>query len=364
MTAKRVAASPYEGLDARAYWRTAVATRGPGRLRDIFTPRFVISPQTRVFTAGSCFAQHVHKSLQTAGFSVIDAEPAFEKVRPEVSERFFYGAFSARFGNVYTARQFRQLIEEAAGTHRPAHPVWGRDGQFYDALRPNVDPGGYGSAEAVAAARKAHLTHVAQALSQAEVVIFTLGLTETWADQGSGTVYPTAPGVIADPPTSAKIAFLNLGHDEVVQDLRAVLAHLRGINPDVKLLLTVSPVPLTATATGGHVLVASTASKAILRAAAETLRAEDAGVDYFPSYEIITNPAAKGRFFAPNLRSPTAQGVRVVMEQFLRAQGSAGVGSAGITPASNAPPDAEDDDNGTICEEMLNDPGRTGKGGR
>ena len=352
-----MAASPYEGLEPRAYWRSAVATRGPGRLRDLYDPRFRIGRDMRVFTAGSCFAQHVHRALAGAGFAVIDQEPAPASVPAEVSERFFYGSFSARFGNIYTSRQFRQLIEEAAGSHTPAHSVWQREGRFHDALRPNVDPGGYASAEAVMAARKDHLGAVAEALTAADVVVFTLGLTETWEDRASGTVYPTAPGVIADAPERAEIGFLNLGHNQIVADLRLILAHLRALRPDVKLLLTVSPVPLTATATGGHVLVASTASKAILRAAVATLMAEDEGVDYFPSYEIITNPAARGNFFASNLRSPSATGVRIVMEHFLRAQNA--------VPEVKAPADAiaktgvSDDDSAfdAICEEVLNDPG-------
>lgn len=364
-----MSASPYDGLGPRAFWRTAVATRGPGRLRELHDPRFRIAPSARVFTAGSCFAQHVHRALAAAGFGVIDAEPALPGVAPEVSARFFYGTFSARFGNLYTARQFLQLIEEARGLRRPAHPVWTRDQRFFDALRPNVDPGGHASAGAVRASRDDHLAAVAGALDQADVVIFTLGLTEAWHDPESGTIFPSAPGVLADPPAGARISFLPLGHDAVLADLRALLAALRSRRPDIRLILTVSPVPLTATATGGHVLVASTASKAILRAAAASLMAEDEGVDYFPSYEIITNPAARGRFFAANLRSPTATGVRVVMEQFLQAhQGGVPAGAAGTPPpaaATAAPAEALEEDDDAICDEVLNDPALRGApGGR
>jgi hypothetical protein len=366
-----MAASPYDGLDGRAFWRVSVAGRGPGRLLDLYRPRFAIGTKTAVMTAGSCFAQHLHRTLKERGYTVIETEPAPEGVDPAVAARHLYGSFSARYGNVYTARQFRQLLEEAAGTHSPAHPVWTRDGQFYDALRPNTDPAGYGSTAAVLAARADHLDAVRAAVAQAEVVVFTLGLTETWEDRASGTVYPSAPGVIADAPEGAEIGFVNLGHDAVVSDLRAILAHLRAITPDLRLLLTVSPVPLTATASGDHVLVASTASKAILRAAVATLMAEDEGVDYFPSYEIITNPAAKSVFYASNLRDPTPKGVSVVMGQFIGAQEAAMAAGRGTTVAATAPEPApkamtkrkpttataaDDLDNAVICEEMLNDP--------
>lgn len=362
-----MAASPYDGLEARAFWRASVAGRGPGRLRDLYRPRFAIGTETAVMTAGSCFAQHLHRTLKERGYRVIEAEPAPEGVDPGVAARHFYGSFSARYGNVYTARQFRQLLEEVAGLHAPAHPVWTRDGRFYDALRPNTDPAGYGSKAAVLAARADHLQAVRAALAQAEVVVFTLGLTETWEDRASGTVYPTAPGVIADPPAGAEIGFVNLSHDAVVTDLRAVLAYLRAISPGMRMLLTVSPVPLTATASGEHVLVASTASKAILRAAVATLMETDQGVDYFPSYEIITNPAAKSVFYAPNLRDPSPKGVSVVMGQFIAAQEAAQAPVAaparGRGTDVGAPGAPDEEDNAVICDEMLNDPAAR-KGGR
>lgn len=350
--------SPYDGLEERAYWRSGVATRKPHKLKGIYDPRFLIGPGTRVMTAGSCFAQHVHRAMTEAGYDVIDAEPAPDHVDPALAARYAYGSFSARYGNVYTTRQLLQLLQEAEGHYAPAHPVWRKGDFFVDALRPNVEPQGFTSPEAVLLARAAHLERVAHALRAAEVLIFTLGLTETWADRATGTVYPSAPGVIAEPPEGAEIGFLNLGHDDVVRDLRAVLAHLRGVNPGLKALLTVSPVPLTATATGGHVLVASTASKAILRAAVATLMAEDSGIDYFPSYEIITNPAARSAYYADNLRQPTVKGVATVMGQFLSAMQAAGkpVPKA-EKPAAEVAADAGDEAAEAQCEEALNDAG-------
>ena len=356
-----MAASPYDGLDARAYWRTAVASRGPGRLRGLYDPRWPITRDMPVFTAGSCFAQHVHRALKAAGFSVIETEPAPSGVPEDVASRFFYGTFSARYGNIYNPRQFRQLLEEAAGTFAPAHPVWSRGGSFYDAIRPNVDPGGFGTPEAVALSRADHLHAVLGGIRRARVVVFTLGLSETWEERATGTVYPTAPGVIADAPDGADIGFVSLGHDDIVEDVRGFLAHLRALNPEVKLLLTVAPGPLVATAGGGHVLVASTAGKAILRAAADTLIRGDAGIDYFPSYEIITNPAAKGTFYAPNLRNPTPKGVSVVMGQFMAAHGGTALAPQAVPPV--AVDTHDEDDNAVICEEMMNDPGLAHKAG-
>jgi hypothetical protein len=82
------------------------------------------------------------------------------------------------------------------------------------------------------------------------------------------------------------------------------------------MLLTVSPVPLTATATDQHVLLASTYSKAVLRSVAGDFSTQNALVEYFPSFEIINNPAARGIFFEDNLRSVKKSAVENVMTVF------------------------------------------------
>ena len=55
-----------------------------------------------------------------------------------------------------------------------------------------------------------------------------------------------------------------------------------------------------------------------MRAAAGELSDNNSIIDYFPSYEIITNPAARDTFFAPNLRSVLNEGVEVVMKSFFK----------------------------------------------
>jgi hypothetical protein len=100
-----------------------------------------------------------------------------------------------------------------------------------------------------------------------------------------------------------------------IADLDAFLIELRAVNPRVRLVLTVSPVPLAATAEPRHVWTATTLSKAVLRVAAEEI-ARRPGVVYFPAYEVVTAPAARGAYFADDLRSVTPAGVDHVMRLF------------------------------------------------
>ena len=57
--------------------------------------------------------------------------------------------YSARYGNIYTVRQLLQLAQEVAGEWNPENYIWEKDGKFYDALRPAVEPEGLNSPEEV-----------------------------------------------------------------------------------------------------------------------------------------------------------------------------------------------------------------------
>ena len=82
--------------------------------------------------------------------------------------------------------------------------------------------------------------------------------------------------------------------------------------------MTVSPVPLTATASGKHVLVSTVHSKSILRAVAGQLSAINRNIDYFPSYELVNNPRLQFSTFKDNLRSVRDETVMMVMKYFAR----------------------------------------------
>lgn len=338
--------SPYSGLPQRAFWRGGVAGAAALAPPDLYRPRGPLTRETRVFTAGSCFAQHVGAAMKRAGLSVIDAEPALRGLPAATARAFGYGLYSARFGNIYTVRQFRQLVEEVTGHATPALPVWERDGRFWDAQRPGVEPEGLATPNLVLEMRAQHLAALADALAQADVIVFTLGLTEAWEHRQTGTIYPTAPGTIAGDHDPAIFRFANHGVAEILEDFTRLEAAIAPLNPDLRWILTVSPVPLAATATDDHVLSATTRSKAVLRVVCDILSANSERIDYFPSYELVMNPAHPTGAFAEDLRSVRPEVVEGIMATFLAAHG---LSDAPDVPAT-APVDTMDD---AICEERL-----------
>ena len=324
---------PYHGCPDHQFWRRGVSAVEPHRLDPVVAPRFRIAATDRVSTAGSCFAQHISRQLSRIGFRYHVTEAGAD-LDPAERVRRGYGVFSARFGNVYTVRQLLQLLHEAFGRRAGNEAPWQRpDGRWVDPLRPNIEPDGHDGPGAVAAAREDHLAAVARMFSEADVFVFTLGLTEAWRHRETGEVFPLAPGVVAGAFDPAIHEPVNFDIDETRADLHAFLAELKGINPGVRVLLTVSPVPLIATHEPRHVLVSTTYSKSVLRVAAEDAMRRHDWVDYFPSFEIITGHHHAGRYYEDDLREVSAAGVAHAMRIFLAHYAEGTVGET--APASD-----------------------------
>lgn len=309
--------NPYQGLPNHQFWRRAVSGVEHHLLDPVVAPKFKIEREERVATAGSCFAQHISRRLSQIGFNYFVTEAGEGLSEAERRDRN-YGTFSARYGNLYTTAQLFQLFQEAFEQRRPVDRVLQRpDGRYVDIYRQQIEPDGYVDPAEVAVERARHLSAVRRMFSECDVFVFTLGLTEGWRSRRDGSVVPIAPGVIGGKFDPAEYEFRNFTVDEARADLEAFLAALKVINPQVRVLLTVSPVPLIATYENRHVLVSTTYSKAVLRVVAEqTMQAYD-WVDYFPSYEIITGSYAGGLYYEADHREVNRLGVAHAMRCFL-----------------------------------------------
>jgi hypothetical protein len=312
------AASPYQGLPDHHFWRRMMEQTAASEVDPVRRAGWQIARSDKVATAGSCFAQHISKALSGRGFRFLVTEAGDELDAQERTERQ-YGVFSARYGNIYTARQLVQLFDRAYGRFSPADVSWQRpDGRYVDPFRPQVEPQGFASEAEVVAAREHHLAAVRAMFEQLDVFLFTLGLTESWQRKSDGAVFPLAPGVVAGSYDSECYGFINFQVAEVLGDIQEAVRRIRSVNRRARLVFTVSPVPLIATYEDRHVLVSTVESKSILRAAIGQAAAADPGIEYFPSYEIITGQHARGAYFGPDLRSVTEEGVAHVMRVFLK----------------------------------------------
>lgn len=341
--------NPYSDLPKNAFWRTAVADNSMFDLSDLHEPKFDLRPKDAVATYGSCFAQHFGRALEARGYNWLRTELAPKGLSAASRKRFNYDVFSARTGNIYTTSLLLQWVHWAAGEATPPDEIWEKDGRFYDPFRPRIEPDGFATREELLETRAHTIACFGESIRQADVFVFTMGLTESWKNAQNGCEYPMCPGTVAGEFDPDLHVFENQSYETILANLRAALKLMKGLNSKLRTILTVSPVPLTATMSGRHVLVATSASKSILRAVAEEFQNKRPRVDYFPSYEIIASPVFRGAFYEPNQREVNPHGVNLVMDHFF----------AGIFKKFGVPKTLKKEtasgsaDEDLVCEEAL-----------
>lgn len=343
--------NPYDNLDDFCFWSRAMTKPGPSQI-DPCVSAWKIKQKHRVATMGSCFAQHLARHIRAAGLDYFVPETGPSTVTDTERARRNFGVFSARYGNIYTVKQLLQLFDRAFGRFHPKDSCWDRDGRLVDAFRPQVEPDGFASEEILESDRDEHLACVRRVFTESDFIIVTLGLTEGWRSKHDGAVYPIAPGVSGGNFDPTKYEFINFTTAETEQDLATFVEKVKEINLHAKIILTVSPVPLIATYENRHVWVSTTFSKAALRVAADGVERRFSNVVYFPSLEIITSPAAGGRYYGDDLRQVTEIGVKHVMRVFSQHFFNEKHGQSDLSD-NQAISQHMMDDAGVVCDEEV-----------
>lgn len=99
--------------------------------------------------------------------------------------------------------------------------------------------------------------------------------------------------------------------DECADSLRRAVDVLAGRNPEVRVVLTVSPIRYAKYGYHGSRL-----SKAVLLLAADKVVREDSRCVYFPAYEVMNDELRDYRFYAPDMLHPSPQAVEYIWELF------------------------------------------------
>lgn len=311
--------NPYKKLPSYCFWKKAIVQVNMSDVDPVVQAKFKIYPDDKVSTAGSCFAQHISRALLKNNFNYYVSEKAPSQLDEAAAQERNYGVFSARFGNIYSTSQLLQLFERAYNRFSPELTYFRLpNGRYVDPFRPYIEPHGFSSIDDVVASASEHLGYVRTMFEASDFFIFTLGLTEGWRSKRDGAVLPLAPGVVTSEVDNNDFEFFNMTCDEVVSDLCKFIDLLRHVNSKIKIILTVSPVPLIATYENKHALVSTTYSKSVLRVAADVIERKFDNVMYFPSYEIITGNYNMGSYYEDDFRTVKALGVDHVMKLFMK----------------------------------------------
>ena len=232
-----------------------------------------ISKATKIGSAGSCFAIEIRKYLVAHGYTYVQSEPTE------------WG--SANWGGQYNLIAFQQTVEWAFGLRERPPLIWqcsdhGQP-QWWDPFRDGIV---HENKDEALAEIERHRVAARRALEEAEVFILTAGLIEVWRLLSSDQVLARYPRNFA--PHLIRHDVLTVSQN--VEALERTLNVLRSFNPEIRLIVTVSPVPLHATfqANDKHVIEATVLAKSVLRIAMdEFVRNNSDRVSYFPAFETV-----------------------------------------------------------------------------
>ena len=258
----------------------------------MFRTELTIAPATsqlprtaRVLTMGSCFADSMGVRLNSYKVDAL--------VNP--------------FGTVFQPLALGRLLRAAAGedVDWQQHLVQARGRwQSYDL---------HGS---IGADSPVDLLQIIQALVQrtgeflrgADAIALTLGTAWAYRLRETGELVNNCHKQSAD-------LFVRelLTPDDIINGLAETHAYLRRINPELRFILTVSPVRHLK-----DTLPLNTVSKSVLRIATHILSDLLPGVEYFPAYELLTDDLRDYRFYADDMLHPSAVAEDYIWDKFAR----------------------------------------------
>ncbi len=247
-------------------------------------PSFRIAPSDRVFCMGSCFARAVGRMLNDAG----------------VNNTFAGLTHRYNIFNMLQTIRWAMAPEEAT-TRLTDHLVQLDSGRWFDPHDRSALAAGYTSPDEALATWRRTLEEVQTALRTRSIFIMTLGLVEVWRDGRTGVWLNQPPPPASVPGFGDRFTVRATTQAENKATLLEFIQLVRSINPAMRFIISISPIPLRATFCHDDVFVATAAGKATLRSAVDEALRELAAagarhIDYFPSYEIVVFQRTGGIF--------------------------------------------------------------------
>src|SRR6266568_9388137 len=307
---------------ARTWYKDDADPNDPGgnyafqRLRETwFTPnikpKFRLQRDDKFYAIGSCFARGLESSLIARKMAVESAAPEFARLQAVNKEVSGLG-FINKYNTFSILNELRWALDPEAvfpvdSIVQVTESTW-----FDPHITPTLELAGLQET----LDRRAMLQTVSKRIANCRAVIITLGLVEVWRDCEVDVYTNSTPARSVLKTQPKRYEFHVTSFAQNWANLEAIHALLtRYCHPEVRIVITVSPVPLMATFSKMDVVVANTYGKSLLRAVAQEWAATHVNVDYFPSYEIVQN-STRAAVWERDLRHVTGAGVQQIMELF------------------------------------------------
>jgi GSCFA family len=289
------------------------------RLRNAYFPPVVkagfnVRRDDRLFAIGSCFARGIEKALKARSFAVESAAADFDQFSVVEGRSVTALGFTNKYTTYSILNELRWALDPAAIF--PEASLVDLDEKH--CIDPHINPTLVTVDRAGTLARRRILQEVNARIRDCRVVFITLGLVEVWYDTLAGVHLNTSPVKEAKQLFPMRYQFQATRYPENLENMEQVYALLTKYgHPDLRIVVTTSPVPLQATFTGADIVSANTYSKSTLRAVAQDFAADHPNVHYFPSYEIVMN-SDRAVAWEKDLRHVTGRMTNYVMDVFMR----------------------------------------------
>lgn len=258
---------------------------------EIPKPEKMIDYSSRILTLGSCFADQLGQMLKMYGFDcMVNPFGTLYNICSVYNSLMRLGAVSGLLRS-----QDNPLFSKEDVFLRP-------DGKFVTwshhsrcGLR-QAD----GTAEDFLKKANQDLNHAADFFCQADTVIITLGTSFVYKLKGTEFVVSNCHKF---PAKDFERVFVP------TEDTREMIAQIKAMFPKKRFIFTVSPIRHLADGAHGNNL-----SKSAL-----LLAIENAGAEYFPSYEIMLDELRDYRWYAEDMTHPSEAAIKYIFEKFTEA---------------------------------------------
>ena len=206
-----------------------------------------VNKTTRFFTMGSCFARNLAKSLNDSGYV---------SHHMEISEYI-----NTTFAN-------RVFVD------------WLSNSDVDDVVRDRIvellPPG-------------ASKENTLQVIKNSDVFILTLGVAAAFFDRATGAFVLPRPTALNSRALAEKFLFRTTSVKENVDNVLHLIEFIRSISPEIKIVVTVSPVPLLASFEHELAVQADCLSKSTMRLVAHEVVSNSnvPNILYWPSFEVF-----------------------------------------------------------------------------
>ena len=250
-------------------------------------PVFALALPDKILLIGSCFTEHIGRRLQDAKFNA--------RINP--------------FGIVYNPASVARCLDRLLDGNRPFRPeelslhhdlwhTWEHHGHFS-----GTDP-----AETLARINAAYRADAAF-LASCNRLILSLGTAMTYRLLPDGPVTANCHKAPADLFEKKRLSV-----EEIVTPLYDVLRRMQIRTPELRIVLTISPVRHWRDGA-----VENQRSKAALALACAELEARLPGTVYFPAYELLLDDLRDYRFYDPDMLHPAPVAIDYIWRKFAAA---------------------------------------------